>query len=129
MNDDSEKKPNLLLGLVSNTQPATIRPKLAPSFVNTGNVDPPIESQSQNQSPVSAIKLREMMVHGESMDPIAGRRYREKEKVNTGILIRADYHQKLKILAVLERRRFNSYIEEAVEDYMQKIRDRLPEIS
>jgi len=51
------------------------------------------------------------------------------KKYTTGIHIRAEVHKKLKILAAIERRKFNSYIEEAIDDYLEKIAERIPDIS
>ena len=57
------------------------------------------------------------------------RDYNVTEKVTTGIHIRVEVHKTLKILAAIERRKFDSYIEEAIDDYLVKIADRIPDIS
>lgn len=69
------------------------------------------------------------MIKGESKDPIAGEHLRKTVKRSTGICIRQDAHQQLKMLSVIENRRFNSYVEEAIDDFLVKIADRLPKIT
>ncbi|WP_439626700.1 hypothetical protein [Shinella sp.] len=49
--------------------------------------------------------------------------------ISTGTHIRAAVHKTLKSLATIARRKFNSYIEEAIDDYLKKIADRIPVIS
>lgn len=125
MTDPQDSK-KLLLGLISTPQKkATIREK--PSAPVSVDSDP--ERQSLARAPVEKNQFRDMMAKGESRDPIAGKRFRDSEKVTTGIYIRADIHKKLKILAAIERRKFNSYIEEAIDDYLEKIADRIPDIT
>jgi len=121
---DSKK---LVLGLISTGRG---RPSVREKIV------PPARSAEDDQAaapsakpPLARGQLREMVAKGESLDPIAGKRFRDTEKVTTGIHIRAEVHKKLKILAAIERRRFNSYIEEAIDDYLEKIADRIPDIS
>ena len=125
MSDKPDRK-NLVLGLISTGgQKPMVREKPGAS--------PPPETLSNDipvsKPPVTRGQFREMVAKGESRDPIAGKRYRDSEKVTTGIYIRADVHKKLKVLAAIERRKFNSYIEEAIDDYMAKIADRIPDIS
>ena len=125
MSESSDSK-NLVLGLISTGRDRTsVREKPA---------SPPPE-KTDDGSGASAkpsggrTQFRDLVAKGESRDPIAGRRYRETEKVTTGIHIRAEVHKTLKILAAIERRKFNSYIEEAIDDYLVKIADRIPDIS
>jgi hypothetical protein len=118
---------NLVLGLIStNRQKPSVREKQIAS-------PPPqtedVHQASTNKPPISRHQLRDMVAKGESRDPIAGKRFRDTEKVTTGIHIRADVHKTLKILAAIERRKFNAYIEEAIDDYLEKIADRIPDIS
>lgn len=126
MSDLPDSK-NLVLGLIStNRQKPSVREKPA--------VSPPPQTDAEHQvstskPPVGRHQLREMVAKGESRDPIAGKRFRDTEKVTTGIHIRADVHKTLKILAAIERRKFNAYIEEAIDDYLEKIADRIPDIS
>ncbi|WP_226623176.1 hypothetical protein [Brucella anthropi] len=128
MTDEPNSK-NLVLGLISTSgQRPSVREKSPPS--------PAPESAGEDQAPPTSSKpplarnqFRDMVARGESRDPIAGKRFRDTEKVTTGIYIRADIHKKLKILAAIERRKFNSYIEEAIDDYLEKIADRIPDIS
>ncbi|GEC33926.1 hypothetical protein N181_29275 [Sinorhizobium fredii USDA 205] len=126
MSDASDNK-NLVLGLIStNRQKPSVREKHAAS------PPPPAADEGQastSKPPVARNQLRGMVAKGESRDPIAGKRFRDTEKVTTGIHIRADVHKTLKILAAIERRKFNSYIEEAIDDYLEKIADRIPDIS
>ncbi|WP_159952618.1 hypothetical protein [Rhizobium sp. 18065] len=49
--------------------------------------------------------------------------------MTTGIYIRQEVHRKLKLLAAIERKKFNSYIEDAIDEYLEKIADRIPDIS
>jgi hypothetical protein len=118
---------NLVLGLIStNRQKPSVREKQIAS--------PPPQTEdahqaSTNKPPIGRHQLRDMVAKGESRDPIAGKRFRDTEKVTTGIHIRADVHKTLKILAAIERRKFNAYIEEAIDDYLEKIADRIPDIS
>ncbi len=117
---------NLVLGLIStNGQRPSVREKPAPSPAPEAEHQAP----STSKPPLARGQLRDMVAKGESRDPIAGKRFRDTEKVTTGIHIRADIHKKLKILAAIERRKFNSYIEEAIDDYLEKIADRIPDIS
>jgi len=78
---------------------------------------------------MSRGRLRIEVAWGESRDPVGFNGLRATEKVTTGIHIRAEVHKKLKILAAIERRKFNSYIEEAIDDYLEKIAERIPDIS
>lgn len=126
MSDGPDSK-NLVLGLIStNRQKPSVREKQIAS-------PPPqtegVHQASTNKPPIGRQQLRDMVAKGESRDPIAGKRFRDTEKVTTGIHIRADVHKTLKILAAIERRRFNAYIEEAIDDYLEKIADRIPDIS
>lgn len=118
---------NLVLGLIStNRQKPSVREKPAAS------PSPDVSDQDRapiSKPPLARNQLRGMVAKGESRDPIAGKRFRDTEKVTTGIHIRADVHKTLKILAAIERRKFNSYIEEAIDDYLEKIADRIPDIS
>jgi hypothetical protein len=126
MSDGPDSK-NLVLGLIStNRQKPTVREKQIAS--------PPPQTErehpaSTSKPPIRRHQLRDMVAKGESRDPIAGKRFRDTEKVTTGIHIRADVHKTLKILAAIERRKFNAYIEEAIDDYLEKIADRIPDIS
>lgn len=127
MSDKPDSK-NLVLGLISTgSQKPTVRGKEPGASPAPVSDDP--EPAPPAKPPVARGQFREMMAKGESRDPIAGKRYRDNEKVTTGIYIRADIHKKLKVLAAIERRKFNSYIEEAIDDYMEKIADRIPDIS
>jgi hypothetical protein len=126
MNDTRDSK-NLVLGLISTTgQKPTVREK-QPQASSLPSVD---KSEATAADPgIGRTQFREMVAKGESRDPIAGKRFRDTEKVTTGIHIRATVHKQLKILAAIERRKFNSYIEEAIDDYLEKIADRIPDIS
>ena len=126
MSDGVDSK-NLVLGLISTGRD---RPSVREKMVS------PAKSAEEDQAPAPSAKpplargqLRNMVARGESRDPVAGKRFRDTEKVTTGIHIRAEVHKKLKILAAIERRKFNSYIEEAIDDYLEKIADRIPDIS
>lgn len=126
MSEGADSK-NLVLGLISTGRD---RPSVREKMV------PPAKSAADDQAPAPLAKpplargqLRDMVAKGESRDPIAGKRFRDTEKVTTGIHIRAEVHKKLKILAAIERRKFNSYIEEAIDDYLEKIAERIPDIS
>jgi len=72
--------------------------------------------------------MRTLMVRGESKDPIAGKRLRESGFTHASVKLRRVDYQRLKMLAVLEERSLNSYLTEAVEQYLAKIESRLPEI-
>ncbi|MCW0001560.1 hypothetical protein OE766_25400 [Pararhizobium sp. YC-54] len=125
MSDGPDSK-NLVLGLIStNRQKPSVREKhtAPPPHTEDGH------RASTSKPPVGRNQLRDMVAKGESRDPIAGKRFRDTEKVTTGIHIRADVHKTLKILAAIERRKFNAYIEEAIDDYLEKIADRIPDIS
>ena len=118
---------NLVLGLISTGR---VRPSVREKMVS------PAKSAEDDQVPASSAKpplargqFRDMVARGESLDPVAGKRFRDTEKVTTGIHIRAEVHKKLKILAAIERRKFNSYIEEAIDEYLEKIAERIPDIS
>lgn len=124
MSEGADSK-NLVLGLISTGRD---RPSVREKMV------PPAKSAEDDQEPslkppLARGQLRDMVARGESLDPIAGKRFRDTEKVTTGIHIRAEVHKKLKILAAIERRKFNSYIEEAIDDYLVKIAERIPDIS
>ncbi|WP_421580727.1 hypothetical protein [Shinella sp. M31] len=126
MSEGADSK-NLVLGLISTGRDRpSVREKLAPAAKLA------VEDQAAEPSPKPPLgrgQLRDMVAKGESRDPIAGKRFRDTEKVTTGIHIRAEVHKKLKVLAAIERRKFNSYIEEAIDDYLEKIADRIPDIS
>lgn len=126
MSEGSESK-SLVLGLIST---ARDRPSVREKPVSS---PPPtkIEKRDDTSSEPTASRthFRDLVAKGESRDPIAGKRFRDTEKVTTGIHIRAEVHKTLKILAAIERRKFNSYIEEAIDDYLLKIADRIPDIS
>lgn len=122
---DGPNSKNLVLGLIStNRQKPSVREKHAPPPQTADE-----HQASTSKPPVARNQLRDMVAKGESRDPIAGKRFRDTEKVTTGIHIRADVHKTLKILAAIERRKFNAYIEEAIDDYLEKIADRIPDIS
>ncbi|MBN9033882.1 MAG: hypothetical protein BGO05_27935 [Rhizobiales bacterium 63-7] len=126
MSEPSDSK-NLVLGLIS-----TGRDR--PSVREKPGASPPPEKTHEDGGASSKpaggrTQFRDLVAKGESRDPIAGKRFRDTEKVTTGIHIRAEVHKKLKILAAIERRKFNSYIEEAIDDYLVKIADRIPDIS
>lgn len=123
MSEPSDSK-NLVLGLISTGRDRpSVRGKPATS-------PPPATTDGASVKPSGGrTQFRDLVAKGESRDPIAGKRFRETEKVTTGIHIRAEVHKKLKILAAIERRKFNSYIEEAIDDYLVKIADRIPDIS
>ena len=126
MSEGADSK-NLVLGLISTgrDRPSVReKPMASPPPATTGD--------DGGASPLAAggrTQFRDMVAKGESRDPIAGKRFRDTEKVTTGIHIRAEVHKKLKILAAIERRKFNSYIEEAIDDYLEKIAERIPDIS
>lgn len=123
MSDGSNSK-NLVLGLISTgRERPSVREKPAAS--------PPPKSPDDDgpSTIVGRTQFRDLVAKGESRDPIAGKRFRDTEKVTTGIHIRAEVHKTLKILAAIERRKFNGYIEEAIDDYLLKIADRIPDIS
>lgn len=124
MSDGADSK-NLVLGLISTGRDRpSVREKGGPAS------KPVDEDQAPSpKPPLARGQLREMVARGESLDPVAGKRFRDTEKVTTGIHIRAEVHKKLKILAAIERRKFNSYIEEAIDDYLEKIAERIPDIS
>lgn len=126
MSEGADSK-NLVLRLISTGRD---RPSVREKMV------PPAKSAEDDRAPATSAKpplargqLRDLVAKGESRDPIAGKRFRDTDKVTTGIHIRAEVHKKLKILAAIERRKFNSYIEEAIDDYLEKIAERIPDIS
>ncbi|MCQ4634546.1 hypothetical protein GB927_031225 [Shinella sp. CPCC 100929] len=126
MSEGSDSK-NLVLGLISTGRDRpSVREKPMAS-------PPPAKTDGDGgAAPIAAAgrtQFRDLVAKGESRDPIAGKRFRDTEKVTTGIHIRAEVHKKLKILAAIERRKFNSYIEEAIDDYLLKIAARIPDIS
>ena len=126
MSDGADSK-NLVLGLISTGRDRpSVREKAAPTAKPAEDDQAPAASA---KPPLARGQLRDMVAKGESLDPVAGKRFRDTEKVTTGIHIRAEVHKKLKILAAIERRKFNSYIEEAIDDYLLKIADRIPDIS
>ena len=126
MSDGPDSK-NLVLGLIStNRQKPSVREK---QIASPPRQTEDVHQVSTNKPPIGRHQLRDMVAKGESRDPIAGKRFRDTEKVTTGIHIRADVHKTLKILAAIERRKFNAYIEEAIDDYLEKIADRIPDIS
>ena len=126
MSDGADSK-NLVLGLISTGRDRpSVREKVAPATKSAEEDQVPAPSP---KPPLARGQLRDMVARGESLDPVAGKRFRDTEKVTTGIHIRAEVHKKLKILAAIERRKFNSYIEEAIDDYLVKISDRIPDIS
>ena len=126
MSEGSDNK-TLVLGLISTGRD---RPSVREKTMDS---PPPAKTDDDGgASPIAAAgrtQFRDLVAKGESRDPIAGKRFRDTEKVTTGIHIRAEVHKKLKILAAIERRKFNSYIEEAIDDYLLKIADRIPDIS
>ncbi|WP_322886964.1 hypothetical protein [Sinorhizobium medicae] len=126
MSEGSDNK-NLVLGLISTgrDRPAVReKPASSPPAANADG-----DGATSSKPTVGRTQFRDLVAKGESRDPIAGKRFRDTEKVTTGIHIRAEVHKKLKILAAIERRKFNSYIEEAIDDYLLKIADRIPDIS
>ena len=126
MTEGSDSK-NLVLGLISTGRDRpSIRekPDRSPPPAQTDDDD-----AATTKPAAGRIQFRDLVAKGESRDPIAGKRFRDTEKVTTGIHIRVEVHKKLKILAAIERRKFNSYIEEAIDDYLVKIADRIPDIS
>nr|WP_298100406.1 hypothetical protein [uncultured Shinella sp.] len=126
MSDGADSK-NLVLGLISTARDRpSVREKVLPA---AKSADEDQASAPSTKPPLARDQLREMVAKGESLDPVAGKRFRDTEKVTTGIHIRAEVHKTLKILAAIERRKFNSYIEEAIDDYLEKIADRIPDIS
>ncbi len=126
MSEEANSK-NLVLGLIStNRDRPTVREKPRTSLPAAENGKDEIAS---SKPATRRTQFRDLVAKGESRDPIAGKRFRDTEKVTTGIHIRADVHKTLKILAAIERRKFNSYIEEAIDDYLVKIADRIPDIS
>ena len=126
MSDGADSK-NLVLGLISTGRDRpSVREKTVPPAKSAEDDQVPAPSP---KPPLTRAQLRDLVAKGESRDPIAGKRFRDTEKVTTGIHIRAEVHKKLKILAAIERRKFNSYIEEAIDDYLEKIAERIPDIS
>ena len=126
MSEGADSK-NLVLGLISTGRDRpSVREKAVPASNPADDDQAPAPSP---KPPLARGQLRDMVAKGESRDPIAGKRFRDTEKVTTGIHIRAEVHKKLKILAAIERRKFNSYIEEAIDDYLEKIAERIPDIS
>ena len=126
MTEGSDSK-NLVLGLISTGRDRpSIREKSAPSPSPAQTDD---DGAATTKPSAGRNQFRDLVAKGESRDPIAGKRFRDTEKVTTGIHIRVEVHKKLKILAAIERRKFNSYIEEAIDDYLVKIADRIPDIS
>ena len=124
MTDGSDSK-NLVLGLISTGRDRpSVREKPSPSPAKTDDV---VLGTTKPEG--GRTQFRDLVAKGESRDPIAGKRFRDTEKGTTGIHIRVEVHKKLKILAAIERRKFNSYIEEAIDDYLLKIADRIPDIS
>lgn len=126
MSETSDSK-NLVLGLISTgrDRPSVREKPAASPPPSTTDYDGGASSKPSG----GRTQFRDLLAKGESRDPIAGKRFRDTEKVTTGIHIRAEVHKKLKILAAIERRKFNSYIEEAIDDYLVKIADRIPDIS
>ena len=107
MSEGSDSK-NLVLGLISTGRDRpSVREKPMAS-------PPPAKTDDDGgASPIAAAgrtQFRDLVAKGESRDPIAGKRFRDTEKITTGIHIRAEVHKKLKILAAIERRKFNSYM-------------------
>jgi hypothetical protein len=126
MSEGADSK-NLVLGLISTSRDRpSVREKVVPTAKSAQDDQTPAPSA---KPPLARGQLRDMVAKGESLDPVAGKRFRDTEKVTTGIHIRAEVHKKLKILAAIERRKFNSYIEEAIDDYLEKIAERIPDIS
>lgn len=126
MTERSDSK-NLVLGLISTGRDRpSIREKPDP-FPPPAKTDE--DGAATAKQTAGRTQFRDLVAKGESRDPIAGKRFRDTEKVTTGIHIRVEVHKKLKILAAIERRKFNSYIEEAIDDYLLKIADRIPDIS
>jgi hypothetical protein len=126
MSEETGNK-NLVLGLISTgAKRPSVREKPAPV---PALEKPEGDSASSSKSGAVRTQFRDLVAKGESRDPIAGKRFRDNEKLTTGIHIRAEVHKTLKILAAIERRKFNSYIEEAIDDYLEKIADRIPDIS
>ena len=124
MSSGSDSK-NLVLGLISTGRDRpSVREKPMPSLQVKSE-----DAGASSKPSAGRTQFRDLVAKGESRDPIAGKRFRDTEKVTTGIHIRAEVHKKLKILAAIERRKFNSYIEEAIDDYLLKIADRIPDIS
>ncbi len=126
MSSGSDSK-NLVLGLISTGRDRpSVREKPMASPTPAKSED---AVEGSPKPSAGRRQFRDLVAKGESRDPIAGKRYRDTEKVTTGIHIRAEVHKKLKILAAIERRKFNSYIEEAIDDYLVKIADRIPDIT
>ena len=125
MSEGSDSK-NLVLGLISTSRD---RPSVREKPATSPPQEKTNDDGASSKQPAGRTQFRDLVAKGESRDPIAGKRFRETEKVTTGIHIRAEVHKKLKILAAIERRKFNSYIEEAIDDYLVKIADRIPDIS
>ncbi len=124
MSSGSDSK-NLVLGLISTGRDRpSVREKPMPSLQVKSE-----DAGASSKPSAGRTQFRDLVAKGESRDPIAGKRFRDTEKVTTGIHIRADVHKTLKILAAIERRKFNSYIEEAIDDYLVKIADRIPDIT
>jgi hypothetical protein len=109
MTEKPDKK-DLVLGLVTHTSPAKV-----------ASADP---TDGRDKTDFQA-----MMRKGEGKDPIAGKALREAGYTYASVkLTKADF-RRLKILAVIEEKSLSYYLTEAVEQYLERISARLPDIS
>lgn len=109
MTEKPDKK-DLVLGLVTHTLSAKV------ASADPGNARDRTDFQA-------------MMRKGEGKDPIAGKALREAGHTYASVkLTKADF-RRLKILAVMEEKSLSFYLTEAVEQYLQRISDRLPDIT
>ncbi|RWO03908.1 MAG: hypothetical protein EOS07_31980 [Mesorhizobium sp.] len=107
MKDDAKKG-----ALLSVIQPA---PAVLPKLIR-----PKLE--------VSGADIRKVKEEGEKRDPVAGKSLREDKKEPTTIYIAAKDKRQLRLLAASEGRRVNDYYVEAVNDFLEKHADRLPNL-
>lgn len=93
-----------------------------PKIAQPQPVSPPVPRKAVENPmaprPMERTTTPEKVVPGEPQT-------RVERRSTTVYLNDADY-MRLKLLAVRERRKLNDYLAEAVEDYMEKIADRLP---
>lgn len=77
---------------------------------------------------LTGADIRKVKEAGEKRDPVAGKSLREDKKEPTTIYIAAKDKRKLRLLAASEGRRVNDYYVEAVNDFLEKHADRLPNL-
>lgn len=115
---------NLVLGLVSRQKVTGVQETPVPE----NSISEPTEHRPREDPAISVARMRTLMVKGESKDPIAGKRLRESSFTHASVKLRRVDYLRLKMLAVLEERSLNSYLVEAVEEYLARMESRLPEI-